>query len=210
MIQIPREEVSITDTPMPDQIVQNIKARQNEEEIANNSINNASEQGTSKASYQYSALSRALDVIKNNKITFNPQMHVFNVEGTNGTVRVVTLHPKETCSCPASRMCYHIRAAKLSLGIKETPMPKESRNFTTLYKLGKGKGKKGSKSGRKRPRIGDEEVYIGDEEVYIGDEEVYNDDEDMGNGDEDDHSVLTCPTNDNAKYAYSGTYVNHH
>ena len=53
-------------------------------------------------------------------------------------------------------------------------------------------------------------MYIGDEEVYIGDEEVYNDDEDMGNGDEDDHNALTCPTNDNAKYAYSGLYVNHH
>jgi len=142
MIQIPREEISITDTPMPDNIVQNIKARQNDKEMENNCINNAREQSTSKASHQSSALSRALDVIRNNKITFNSQMYIFNVEGTNGAVRVVTLHPKETCSCPASGMCYHIMAAKLSLGIKESYKPKESRNFTKLYKAGKGKGKR--------------------------------------------------------------------
>ena len=145
MIQVPKEEVSIIDTPMPDHIVQNIKARQNDEEMENYCISNATEQNTSKVSHQSSALSRAQDVIKNNKITFDPKMHVFNVEGTNGTVRVVTLHPKETCSCPASGMCYHIMAAKVSLGIKETSKPKESRNFTKLYKSGKGKGKKGLK-----------------------------------------------------------------
>ena len=32
-----------------------------------------------KASHQSSALFRALDVIRNNKITFNPQMHIFHV-----------------------------------------------------------------------------------------------------------------------------------
>lgn len=193
MFQVPSEEISITDTPMPDYIVQNIKARQNDKEMENNCISNAREQSTSEASHQSSALSRALDVIKNNKITFNPQLHIFNVEGTNGAVRVVTLHPKETCSCPANGMCYHIMAAKLSLGIKEIHKPKESRNFTKLYKAGKGKGKKGSKSGRKRPQIGDEEVYIGDgEEVYIRDE--------------DDYDVVTCPTDNNsfAKYSFLG------
>ena len=92
-------------------------------------------------------------------------MHIFNVEGTNGTVRIVTLHPKETCSCPASGTCYHIMAAKLSIGIKEPSKQKETRSFTKLYKSVKGKGKK--KSGRKRPRIGDEEVCNGDEDDNV-------------------------------------------
>ena len=180
----------ITDTPMPDCIIQNIKARQNDKKMEYKYISNTTEQNTSKASHQSSALSRAQDVIKNNKITFNAQMHVFNVEGTNSTVRVVILHPKETCSCPASGTYYHIMAAKLSLGIKETSKTNESRNFTKLYKSGKGKGKKVTKSGRKRPRIGDEEVFIGDEEVYIEDE--------------GDHNLITCPTDDNGKHTCLG------
>ena len=83
---------------------------------------------------------------------------------SQGDVRVVKLHPKETYSCPASGTCYHIMAAKLSLGIKEIPTTKENRNFTKLYKSAKGK-KASVKSGRKRVYMADEEPCIGDEEV---------------------------------------------
>ena len=119
--------------------------------------------------------------------------------GTNGTVRVVTLHPKETCSCPASGMCYHIMAARLSLGIKENFTTNKSRNFTQLYKLGKGKGKKTSKSGRKRPRIGDEEVPVlmEDKEVLIGEEEMFSENE-------DDRNLITDPTE---KHTSLGSYM---
>lgn len=107
-------------------------------------ISNAREQSTSETSHQSSALSRALDAIKNNKKTFNPQLHIFNVEGTNGAVRVVTLHPKETCSCPANGMCYHIMAAKLSLGIKNS-QAKRKQEFHQVVQGRKGKREEGLK-----------------------------------------------------------------
>ena len=82
-------------------------------------------------------------VLRNKKVSFNLQMHIFNVERTQGAVQVTTLHPKKTCSCPAGGTCYHIMAARLSIGIKEISKSKE-RNFSTLYKTAKGKSKQKS------------------------------------------------------------------
>ena len=52
-------------------------------------------------------------------------MHVFNVEETQGVVQVITLRPKEMCSCPTGGTCFHIMAAQLSIGMKEIPKSKE-------------------------------------------------------------------------------------
>ena len=101
--------------------------------------------------------SRAQALVDENKITFNPKMHIFNVQGTHD-VRVVNLYPKERCSCPANGLCYHIVGVKLSLGAKESGRSKE-RNLTQLRK--NTRSKKDKKSGRKRPRTND----IKDEDV---------------------------------------------
>lgn len=91
--------------------------------------------------------SRAQALVEDNKINFNPKMHIFNVQGTHD-VRVISLYPKENCSCPANGMCYHILGVKLSLGTKESgrPMAKD-RNLTQLRK--NTRLKKDKKSGRK-------------------------------------------------------------
>ena len=52
-----------------------------------------------------SSLTRAREVMKADDISFNTKFHCFNVKGTSGTTRVVTLFPKETCSCPATGDC---------------------------------------------------------------------------------------------------------
>ena len=39
-------------------------------------------------------------VIGDNKISFDPKLHVFNVKGSYGVTRVVTVFPSESCSCP--------------------------------------------------------------------------------------------------------------
>ena len=57
---------------------------------------------------QLSIHARARDLVQNNKVSFNPQMHIFNVKGTSDITRVVTLYPSETCSCPSTGVCYHI------------------------------------------------------------------------------------------------------
>lgn len=89
-----------------------------------------------------------------NKINFNPKMHIFNVQGTHD-VRVVSLYPKEKCSCPANGLCYHILGVKLSLGAKESGRS-TARNLTRLHK--NTRPKKDKKSGRKRPRANDEDA----------------------------------------------------
>ena len=97
-----------------------------------------------------SAEARAQLVLKSgDRISFDPKLHVFNVKGTSGVTRVVTLHPRETCSCPSTGSCYHILAAKMSLGIQVTTKPSRL-NLTQLRK--NTRSRKEKKSGKKKPR----------------------------------------------------------
>ena len=100
-----------------------------------------------------SIYSRAKDLIRNNKIAFNPQMHIFNVQGTK-EVRVVRLHPQESCSCPANGTCYHILGVKLSLGFNALKL--SEKNLTKLCKATRSRKEK--KTGKKIPRPNDVEI----------------------------------------------------
>ena len=59
---------------------------------------------------------RARKLIEDGKIVHNAQLKVFTVAGSTGNY-VTTLYPKETCTCSAKKDCYHIIAAKLSIGM---------------------------------------------------------------------------------------------
>ena len=97
-----------------------------------------------------SAEARAQLVLKSgDRVSFDPKLHVFNVKGTSGVTRVVTLHPRETCSCPSTGSCYHTLAAKMSLGIQVMAKPSRM-NLTQLRK--NTRSRKEKKSGKKRPR----------------------------------------------------------
>ena len=48
-----------------------------------------------------SNLQRARNIIENNKVSFDPRLHTFTIMGTTKP-HVVTLFPKETCSCPST------------------------------------------------------------------------------------------------------------
>lgn len=100
-----------------------------------------------------SSEARAQAVLKAGNITFDSKLHCFLVKGTSGIVRVVTLFPKETCSCPSMGHCYHLLATRLSVGITE-PKKNVRHNLTQLRKNTRGRNDK--KSGRKRPRPNDE------------------------------------------------------
>ena len=91
-------------------------------------------------------------IVKDNGISFDPKMHVFNVKGTSEVVRVVTIFPRESCSCPSTSGCYHILAVKLSLGIQFIEK-KSTRNLTKLRKNTWSRSDK--RSGRKNPRTKD-------------------------------------------------------
>jgi len=69
--------------------------------------------------------------------------------------RVVRLFPSQTCSCPSQGNCYHVVAAKLSIGLVGT----ESRRPLNLTQLRKNKRKRPDKTaGRKCPRTLDVDV----------------------------------------------------
>ena len=98
--------------------------------------------------------SRAKKVVDEGKVVHNPQLKVFTVIGTNQP-HAVTLFPKETCTCPSTTSCYHILAAKMSIGMNVQTIPSRwiLRELRRKARLGKKK-----KSGRKRPRPGDYDV----------------------------------------------------
>ena len=146
-------------TRSPGDIVKHLKDR-NPDDIASNVTAENFDVESEKLnidSQPVTMLSRARALVEENKISFNPKMHIFNVQGTHD-VRVVSLYPKEKCSCPSNGLCYHILGVKISLGAKESCKSNE-RNLSKLRK--NTRPKKDKKSGRKRPRTND----IKDEDV---------------------------------------------
>ena len=57
-------------------------------------------------------MSRADELIKNDRIVFSPKLGTFTTKGTDDQPRVVTVFP-EKCSC-SLKSCYHILAVKIS------------------------------------------------------------------------------------------------
>ena len=108
-------------------------------------------------SRSHSAHARAQLVLNTNQISFDPKLHLFTVKGTSGVPRVVTLYPKETCSCPSTGNCYHLLAVKMSVGVPQHSKPSR-RNLTQLRK--NTRSRKEKKGGRKRPRPNDTESGI--------------------------------------------------
>ena len=97
---------------------------------------------------------RAHKVLEEKKISFDTTLGVFNVQGTS-RVHTVKLFPSESCTCPATGTCYHVFAARLTLGIEEKPSQKRKLSLTQLRKNVR---KPRKKSGRKKPRIDDYDV----------------------------------------------------
>ena len=101
-----------------------------------------------------SSIERAASVIESGRITLDCKLSVFTVVGTLEP-RVVRLFPSVTCSCPSKGGCYHVKAAQLAIGLREST----SRKPLNLTQLRKNKRKRQDKtSGRKRPRADDVDV----------------------------------------------------
>ena len=76
-------------------------------------------------------------IVDNNLITLVPQQGAFIVNGRKGKY-CVTLFPKETCQCESSSTCFHILAAKISIGLEST----QTNNVVSLRALSKNSKKK--------------------------------------------------------------------
>ena len=77
---------------------------------------------------------RARKLIEDGEIVHNAQLKVFTVSDSLGHHYVVTLHPKESCTCPAKKGCYHIIAAKMSIGMALEPKETTRVTLTQLRK----------------------------------------------------------------------------
>lgn len=54
--------------------------------------------------------------VANNGVTFVENQKAFIVNGNNNKKYAVTLFPKESCQCPATGTCYHMLAARITMG----------------------------------------------------------------------------------------------
>jgi len=57
------------------------------------------------------------DIARMLKVVHVPEHQCFSVSTRTGVVHSVKLFPKESCTCPVSKSCCHIQAAKSSVGI---------------------------------------------------------------------------------------------
>ena len=145
----------------PDEIVSRIKgelSKPKEEDInTDNSID------TTQLPDSSSKKARALKLIEDGKIVHNPKLKVFTIAGSKDCY-VTKLHPNESCTCPAKKDCYHIFAAKMSIGMDLESKRKPSYNLAELMRNVRRK-KKEKKSGRKQPRQCDIEVIAAPDAV---------------------------------------------
>ena len=153
----------------PEDIVRQIKG-----ELVNDLSTTSGSQDTAEQSHSQVASqeSRARKLLDEGKVVHNPSLKVFTAKGTNKP-HAVTLFPKETRTCPSTVTCYHIIAARMSVGINDEKNPKQW-NLSQLRR--NARSCKEKKSGRKRPRPGD--VDCGPAPDAIS--EVLNDDADTG------------------------------
>ena len=100
----------------------------------------------------------AKKVISSDGVKLVSEMNAFMVCGLKDKKYTVTLFPKEECQCPATGTCYHIIAAKLSIGIKNTEK-KEERKLISLMRY-KNRPKTQRRIGTKKQKPSDFENII--------------------------------------------------
>ena len=99
-----------------------------------------------------SQLARAKLVIAENRITHDLKLGAFVVQNSEEKHNVVTLFPKQSCTCPSTSECYHILAAKLSIRF---PCRHETTTINLSQLMRNACARKEKKSGRKKPHPGD-------------------------------------------------------
>lgn len=97
----------------------------------------------------------AQEVLDQHRIHQVPDAQAFIIQSTKGEKYCVSLFPKEKCSCPAVSTCYHIMAAKKSVGIPIEPT-KKTISLSQLARNARSTADK--KSGRKKPRKNDYDI----------------------------------------------------
>lgn len=107
---------------------------------------------TSTKSEEHTQIGLAIDAVKKKYVSL-VDTGTWIVKSADGSKPyLVTLFPKENCSCASKKVCYHVMACRLMLGqsIEQIEKP----NLTLLQQQNRRKNKE-KPSGRKRPRKND-------------------------------------------------------
>ena len=121
----------------PEEIVQRIRQHLNEtspSEATKGSCSKVTDEKGHRIG-QLTQNERARRVIDENNISLDPNLKTFTVMGTDRP-HVVTLFPKESCSCPSTSTCYHILAAKLSIGETSDNVAKKKLDLEKMLVVG--------------------------------------------------------------------------
>ena len=94
-------------------------------------------------------------MIDSGGISHNHKLGVFTVVGTTGNPHAVKLFPNEKCTCASTSHCYHILAARMSVGLEDVKS-KCKVNLTQLRR--NTRPRRAKKSGRKAPQPGDYDI----------------------------------------------------
>jgi len=114
---------------------------------------------------EFTHLAVAKTLIAQNKIQFVPQFGNFVVGciDDDDNNHLVSMYPKETCTCKLQINCHHITAVRVSLKIED-----KKSNVTKLVKILK---KKKGRSGRKNPTLITKVLSADDSLAYQKNEE---------------------------------------
>ena len=135
-------------------IVSQLNERENNSDGDSDSNNGDSTMNhASNANAPTTQLGLAYEAIQNKRVSL-VNSGCWMVVGTDGsTPYAVRLFPKETCTCPAGGLCYHLIACKLMIGQNVDNFVCKP-NMTALQQRSRRKEKE-RPSGRKQPRIKD-------------------------------------------------------
>jgi len=150
------ESVQLTESILPEDIVTRVRSQELHEPqemtscicmqtLEEPSVNSLADNSRDTLSSQ---LARAKLVIAENRLSHDPKLGVFVVKNTEGKSNAITLFPKQSCTCPSTCECYHILAAKLSLGL---PCKPEGTTINLSQLRRNTRSRKEKKAGRKRP-----------------------------------------------------------
>ena len=94
-----------------------------------------------------SQMARAQLILKNKNCVYQDNLKTSVVQNTSGT-HAAKLFPKESCTCPAKKECYHMIPAKLYMGME---VKNKTRKITMTQLRRNIRPKSSKRKGRKDP-----------------------------------------------------------
>ena len=158
------ESVQLTESILPEDVIARVRCQElHDPQEMTSCMQTLEEPSVCGSDNLTSQLARAKLVIAENRLSHDPKLGVFVVKNSEGKSNAVTLFPKQSCTCPSTCECYHILAAKISLGL---PCKPETTTINLSQLRWNTRCRKEKKSGRKRPHPADCTINPAPDSLY--------------------------------------------